>query len=301
MQRPPSKSALSLRLPPLTAIRAFEAVARLGSFSLAATELGVTDGAISKQILLLEDRIGARLFERHAGSTELTLEGREVAESVIPAFAALATGFSRLRRSDPQSSAFRLATVASLATALVPSMAAFESRHPDISLELRTSDRLVDLYREDIDLSVRYGAGDWEDLVVAPLTPFELVGVCSGTTWQTCRQDVGHLLATRRRIQIFVGDEWLEWPAVAAFEDERAPLVLEHFTVALEAVRCDLGIALLPEIIVRRDLAAGSLARFGAPVPWRHAFHSAYRPGSNKPGERDAVLAWLRAAVSADA
>ncbi|NQY13523.1 MAG: LysR family transcriptional regulator [Henriciella sp.] len=104
-----NKSILS-RLPPLNAIKAFHAACRHLNFSRAAEELGVTQGAVSKQIIALEDFVGVKLFERHSNGLELTLEGVVLKRVTLPAFDLLLSGFANFRRSAPSSSNIRIAT-----------------------------------------------------------------------------------------------------------------------------------------------------------------------------------------------
>ncbi len=149
------------RLPPLNAVRAFHAASRHLNFSRAAEELGVTQGAISKQIIALEDHVGTRLFERLPGGLLLTNEGKSLKETIIPAFDMLGSAFSRFERRPPRASNFRIATVASFASnVFVSRLDAFRDAFPQLELEIIASDRLVDLEREEIDISIRYGRGD---------------------------------------------------------------------------------------------------------------------------------------------
>lgn len=294
-------------LPPLNAVRAFEAAARHLNLSRAAEELGVTPGAVSKQVLSLEDFIGARLFERLPDGLALTLEGRELQESATPAFEMLGGAFQRFSRRPPRSSVLRLATVASFASQfLVPRLNAFERQMPDVELEILTSDRVADLAREEIDLSVRFGAGEWDGLVASELTPGELVPVCapgllsseSGITDPAA--DLSAKLASTRLIQIFPNNEWRNWAETTGTDlsDTARPFVMEHFLVALEAVIARQGVALLPEVIARGKLADGSLEQFSPAIAWHHSFYLAHLPNAERqPILRDAI-AWLQAEAS---
>ena len=167
-------------LPPLNAVRAFEAASRHLNLSRAAEELGVTQGAISKQVIALEDFIGVQLFLREPGGLQLTHEGGNLKEAIAPAFSTLAEAFSRYSRRSPRSSAIRISTVASFASQfLVPRLSRFKERFPNCELEFLTSIRLVDLSREEFDIAVRYGPGDWEGVQSEPLSGGTLTPVCS--------------------------------------------------------------------------------------------------------------------------
>ena len=290
-----------MRLPPLNAIRAFEAAARLGSIARAAAELGVTDSAVSKQIAALEEQIGRRLFERLPGGVELTLEGRDIARRVIPAFEALGDGFQRYVRTPPATQTLRVATVASFAAlCLAPALPAFVARHPEIDLEIRTADRLVDLATEDYRLAVRFGDGDWHGLVEEPLSSGDWLAVCQGTAANVARQ-AGTLLQSHRRIRTATDDAWAPLLRELGLNPATlpAPLLLEHFVVAREAVLAGAGLGLFPELLVRRDLAAGHLHEFAPPVAGQQRFFLAYQPGAERHPAFAAVRDWIRDSAAA--
>ena len=288
------------RLPPLNAVRVFEAAARRLSFARAAEELGVTQSAVSKQIALLESYIGAQLFERSATGVALTLEGRELRHSISPAFQALSESFLRFSRRTPRAKNFRLSTLASFAAQfMVPRLDDFETALPDVALEILTSDRLLDLTREEIDLSIRYGQGNWEGLIAKPLDQGVLVPVSSPTLFADSGGDVGRLLASAPRVQIFLKNEWRSWQEAGRPTpgETGPPLMLEHFLVALQAVQIGRGVALVPELLVRDLLATGTVTQFDEPVPWEHRFYAVHLPNAERrPVLRDA-LAWFLDAV----
>ncbi|TQV82250.1 LysR substrate-binding domain-containing protein [Denitrobaculum tricleocarpae] len=285
-------------LPPLNALRAFEVAARHLNFSRAAEELGVTPGAISKQILSLEDFIGARLFERLPDGLELTLEGRELKESISPAFEMLGGAFNRFSRRPPRTNVVRLATVASFASQfLVPRLDAFEKSLPDIELEILTSDRITDLAREEIDLSIRFGAGDWDGLVSCELVAGLLVPVCAPSLLDQVTGEDGCLCLDRTRlIQIFSSSEWRNWQEATGLDLPTAArsYIMEHFLVALQAVTSGQGVALLPEIIVRDALDAGRLKAFSTAIEWHQTFHLAYLPNAERQPKVRSVIEWLQ-------
>ena len=291
---------MSRQLPPLNAVRIFEAAARHLSFVKTAEELGVTQSAVSKQIASLEDFIGARLFERSPAGVMLTLEGRELQQSIAPAFEALRDGFQRFSRKAPRSRAFRLATVASFAAHfLIPRLDAFEAALPDIELEILTADRLVDLKREEVDLSIRYGAGDWDGVVSTPLDDGALLPVCGPGAFAKAGEDVEALLSSNRRIQIFLKNEWRNWERRTGLAPRETPrhYIMEHFAVAAQAVLTGDSVALLPEILVRDSIARGDMVQFSEPVPWDQSFHLAYMPNAERRTPMREVLAWLKAAA----
>ncbi len=290
-------------LPPLNAIRAFEVAARYLNFSRAAEELGVTQGAISKQVILLEDFIGAKLFERLPGGLSLTQEGIALRGSIAPAFEHLGEAFHRYHRRPPRSNVCRISTLASFASHfLVSRLTSFEETYPNIKLEILTSDRLVDLSREEVDLSVRYGPGGKGDLIESPLVKGALAPVISPKLLNDVgkEKDLKKFLTSVRRIQVFSNNEWRKWSEATGVDLNDAPhvFIIEDFVVAIEAVLAGQGAALLPEILVRKHLTNNGMALFCPDlVDWNQTYYTAHVAGADRrPVVRD-VLEWLRTEV----
>jgi LysR family glycine cleavage system transcriptional activator len=150
-------------LPPLQAIRVFEAVARHLSFTKAARELGMTQAAASYQIKLLEERIGAPLFLRRPKQIELTEPGRRLAPAVSEAFAILAQAYAAAR--GGADGLLCVTTVLTFASNwLAQHLGSFQIAHPALAVRLDTSSRLTDFAREDVDLAIRSGGGKWPGL-----------------------------------------------------------------------------------------------------------------------------------------
>ena len=291
---------MTTTLPPLNAIRVFETAARHENFARAAEELSVTQSAVSKQISILEDYIGGQLFERHKRGVSLTLEGRELKLSLAPAFEILASSFDRYSRRPPRSNKFRLATVASFASQfLVPRLPEFEAAFPDLELEILTSDRVLDLSREEVDLSVRYGAGGWQGEVSQQLTNGKLVPVCKPPGPILRGAEGASSNSPVRRIQVFSADEWKHWTPAPELQIDfiASKVVMEHFLVAVRAVVSGIGVALLPEVIVRDNLKRGEMVQFGASIDWAQAFHLVHRPNAQRFERTQRVMDWLHSAI----
>lgn len=292
-------------LPPLNAIRAFEVAARHMNFSRAAEELGVTQGAISKQVIALEDYIGMRLFERLPGGLFLTIDGNTLRDAVTPAFEILGDTFEQFSRRPPRSNICRISTVSSFATQfLVPRLQKFEKDLPHIELEILTSFRLVDLAREEIDLSIRFGAGNWDDVVSSQLVPGVLIPVCSPEYYKQSEcTNVVDFVNTARRVQIFSNDEWVQWAEVAELElaDPVKVYIMEDFFVAMKAVMEGHAIGLLPAILARPHLAEGRLRTFSdVHMDYPRTYYIVHRANAeHRPIVRD-VIAWLRREAELD-
>jgi LysR family glycine cleavage system transcriptional activator len=289
---------MTRQLPPLNAIRAFEVASRHLTLARAAEELGVTQGAISKQIIALEDFTGVQLFERTAAGLELTVAGYNLRETLTPAFAAIGEAFTRYSRRPPRALVCRISTLASFASQfLVPRLGAFEAAHPGVRLEIHTSNRLVDFSREEIDFGVRYGTGVAEGAVHTRLVDGLYIPVCHPRLLERYDGDACDLIANARRIQHSTFNEWRAWSDAAGVDLAAAGpcMVLEDYLVALKAAVTGEGVALMPEVLVRDHISRGDLVVFSpVSVESDYTFYIAQPTGGPpKPHIRD-VLNWLQ-------
>src|ERR1700681_4532805 len=167
------------RLPALNALKAFEAAARHESFTRAAEELCVTQGAVSHQVKALEEEIGVKLFNRERQRLVITQAGREYLAVIRDALDRIALGTERLVQRQ-NSGALTVSTSPDFAAKwLVNRLWRFAEAHSDINLKIAAQMHHVDFAREDVDLAVRHGDGNWPGLVAVNLCPEELFVVCS--------------------------------------------------------------------------------------------------------------------------
>ncbi len=285
-------------LPPLNSIRAFEAASRHLSFSRAAEELGVTQGAVSKHVIALEDFVGAQVFIRSSSGLSLTQEGYTLMEALRPAFAMMSDAFAHYHRRSPRSNTCRIATIASFAAQfLVPRLPEFRDRYPDIEIEFVTSVRLIDLEREEADIAVRYGLGEYKGLVAAPLVKGELAAVCAPALLQTLRPDLPGRVAGARRIQTAGYNEWRDFLEAHGVDGTQLSpaYVIEDFLVAIKAILLGQGLALLPRILVQDQVDSGELATFcDTPLAVEHTYHLAHTAASARRPFVQNVITWLR-------
>lgn len=260
---------MSMRpLPPLNAVRAFEAAARRGSFTAAAAELGVSHAAISRHVRGLEARLGVPLLLRDGRGLAPTEAGRAFAAVVADAFDRLSqgmvaiaaeTGRGRLRLSVEPAFAGRW---------LVPRLGDFRQRHPGVDIELDPTNRIVDLRAEPIDLAIRYGAGDWPGLVAEKLVRVMDYPVCAPALAPKLTQPAD------LRGQTLLHDEsartwalWLQEAGVDGIDATRGPR-FHDVALALDAAMAGQGVAMGDDVLCARDIAAGRLARlFDVAVP----------------------------------
>ncbi|KWF60780.1 transcriptional regulator GcvA [Burkholderia pseudomultivorans] len=267
---------MARRLPPLNSLRAFEAAARLGSFTLAADELCVTHGAISRHVQQLEAWLGRPLFERHNRRVELTDAGRGYLAEVGASFdrIALATAqqFGRgqqrvLRVSAPATFSLRW---------LVPKLSSFQVAHPSIEVRLSTSNEPIEKLRDKVDLIVRGGPQAVDGYVSEEFLSEVRLPVCAPKLLERTPLRTPADLAdfTLLHAATYPG-MWPEWLAAAGHANlvPRQSLTLEHFYLTLQGALDGLGVAMGPIALVADDIAEGRLVQpFSEPAlpPWRY-------------------------------
>jgi len=166
------------RLPPLPAIRVFEAAARLGNFTRAAEELGMTQAAVSYQMKLLEERLGAPLFRRDGRRVALTEAGARAAPQVSRAFDAIDAAFARVRAEEE--GLLVISTSNTFANAwLAWRLGSFQMGHPEMAVRLDTSDAMVDLESGEVDCAIRAGRGEWTGVAADLLLPIDFTPMVS--------------------------------------------------------------------------------------------------------------------------
>ena len=170
---------MTARLAHLNALRAFEATARLGSYVRAADELAVTAAAVGQQVRMLEEHFGSALFERQGKKLVLTEAARAVLPDIKDAFDRLAQAANRLRETRHADLVTITLPRSFTAKWLIPRIEAFSMAHPEVDLRLDTTDRLVDLLRENVTLGIRYGSGRYPGLDATLLMADEVFPVCS--------------------------------------------------------------------------------------------------------------------------
>ncbi|MBI1415640.1 MAG: transcriptional regulator GcvA [Limimaricola sp.] len=258
-------------LPSLNALRTFEVVARMNSFTKAAAELNVTQGAASRMVRSLEEFFDMPLFHRRSRQIELTDEGRYLAELVTDALNQLEAGTAELLETRAGSGTLSIGMLPTFGTCwLIPRLSSFQQAHPEITVNLRTSDGPLDFAREKVDVAVRFGYGNWPDAIAEPIMSEELVVVCSPRIMDGPYPltDYSDLARHKLIIHSTRPEAWEHW-FLATGTDSSAMqwgLRLEHFFMVLQAAISGLGVALLPTFLVRNDIRAGNLH---APFPIR--------------------------------
>lgn len=283
------------RLPPLSAIRAFEAAARHESFKRAAAELGVTPTAISHQVRALEAHTGLALFERRARKVVLTPAGAELHPVLRDGFDAFDAVFERLTRTPVRRHVTISATVAFTARWLVPRVAAFQRLHPDIDLQLQASDEVGDLSRNGVDLAIRYGRGPYPGFAAEVLFADTFAPVANPLLNVTAPDALGSvpLIAFQWRRPHPANPTWERWFEAAGLRAPPGPaLVFSDESHAIQSAVAGQGIALVSLALVADELAAGRLVQPFDPTLPGHVHHLLMQ--TDDPATQ-AAAAWLRA------
>ena len=272
---------MSRRLPPLNAARAFEAAARHLSFTKAAGELNVTQAAISHQVKLLEETLGVALFRRLNRRLLLTDAGQAYLPPLRDALDAIAAATERLR-SGGETGPLKVTTLHSFAVKwLLPRLPSFQQRHPEIDVMVSSGHDLVDLARDDFDLALRYGKGDYPTLHVDFLMDEVIIPVCSPSLVEgdpPLREpaDLRHHTLLHDLVRGTPEDsDWVYWLEYAGVTDVDAArgLRFSDANMAIQAAIAGQGVALTRRAIAQDDLEAGLLVQpFGPTLatPWQY-------------------------------
>lgn len=255
---------MARRLPSLNALKAFEAAARHGSFTKAAEELHVTQGAVSHQVKALELELGLKLFRRERQRLAIADAGRSYLEVVRDAFDRLSFGTEHLLQR--QSAGVLTVSVSPNFAAkwLVHRLGRFAEAHPGIDLRVSAAVHHVDFAREDIDLAIRHGDGQWPGLHVTRLCAEELFPVCSPKLVRG-RHALRAPADLRHHTLLHVDDrrDWGKWLAEAdvADADPARGLVFNQASMAIDAAVGGQGVALARTALAAWDMLAGRLVR----------------------------------------
>ena len=288
------------RLPPLTALRAFEAAGRHANFVRAGEELSVTPAAISQQVRSLERFLGVRLFTRHARGVELTVAGAEYARSLGLLLDQLALATERALRTEEPGRLTIATTPAFAARWLMPRLAGFLERHPQFDVRLSTSNAIADFARQDIDVAVRYGCGRWPGLKAQPLLAAELFPVCSPSFRQGSQPLRSPLDLRPRALLRLTADEWPKWLEAAGLPGRKAAgPEFSDAGLLTQAAAAGQGVALGQSVIVADDLAAGRLIEpFKLRVPSGLSYYLVAPPEKFLLRKVAAFRRWLRREVA---
>jgi LysR family glycine cleavage system transcriptional activator len=296
---------MSRRLIHLNGVRAFEAVARHMSFARAAEELGVTPAAVSQQVKTLEDYLGVKLFARTKRAIFLTDTAQAMLPEVREGFDLVAAGLSHARAQRGRRSLVVSVTPSVAAKWLMPRLERFLARHPDVDIRLDTTTRRVDLAREDVDIALRYGDGEYPGLEVVALMTEQVFPVCSpallaGKHPLRAVEDLRHhtLIHDASMPKGSAFPSWAGWLKAAGAPgiDTSRGLEVNASMLAIQAALDGQGVALGRSVLVADDLASGRLVRPFAPaVPLRFGYYAVHRKDLPRESRVLVFRKWLSA------
>jgi LysR family glycine cleavage system transcriptional activator len=284
---------MALHMPPMQALRAFEAAARMGSLTKAASALNLTHGAISHQIKALEAMLGVRLIERAGRGVRVTDDGARLAGRIRSALADIADALREAsERSNPRQ--LRVSVTASFAARwLLPRLGSFIRRHPDVDLDVRASNALVDFQRDDADVAIRYGYGGWPDVKSEELVRDVFFPVCSPRLPNLPRTPADLARHTLLRSEDEWWKPWFEAVGLDWAEPVRGP-IFNDSSLMLQAAGDVQGIALARASLIGNDIRNGLLMRlFDIDVAGPRRYYLVYPPRLADSPKLALFRAWL--------
>ncbi len=288
------------RLPPLNAVRAFEAAARRGNFNQAAEELSVTPSAISHQVRALEEFFGTKLFRRSGRNVVLTPKARDFLRSVTQALDQINAASQRMMR-RPEGNLLNIAVAPTFATGwLVPRMSEFQVDHPELEIRMCTTMSFADFANSDIDLSINYSAGEFpQGLASVRIMAEHCVPVCAPRYLEDHElrtpDDIRNCTLLHALPRIGQWRNWLEVAGVTGVDAERGPK-FQSTPLALEAAKSGLGVAIANLEFVEDHVRQGSLvAPFQVEVPSESGYYLVYPMDHADEPKIEAFREWLLA------
>lgn len=293
------------QIPPLSAVRVFEAAARHQNFTSAAEELGMTQAAVSYQVKLLEERLGVPLFRREKRRVLLTEAGARALPQVSRAFDTLDAAFANIRAEDE--GVLTISTTSTFAnTWLAWRLGGFQMAHPDMAVRMRSDDELIDFAADDVDVAIRAGLGDWEGLHRDLLLDVDFTPMCSPAF---LKAQGGEITPADLLSLPLIGPQdpwWPHWLREAGID---APDVVSRGGIRLDsqaneghAAMAGQGIAMLTPFFWRNDLAEGRLVQLFDQVSTRgYGYWLVYPDHRGRVPKISRFRQWLIAEIKKDA
>jgi LysR family glycine cleavage system transcriptional activator len=288
----------------MSAVRVFEAAARHQSFTRAAEELGMTQAAVSYQIKMLEDRIGAPLFNRLPRQVTLTAKGRQLAPAVTEAFETLRNAFAGVEAMVQ--SVLSISTLTTFASNwLVPRLGRFQQLHPNIAVQINVSGQVVEFGQTDFDLAIRSGNGDWPGVEAHLLFPNLFTPVCSPELIRgVTLKEPSDIL----RFPIISPNDpwWQDWFLAAGVQDFDPSQRPDNYLGAQQfegmAAMAGQGFALINPYFFPGDLATGRLVQpFDLLATSERGYWLVYPKARRRSAKIEAFRDWVLSEVAGDA
>ena len=286
----------NVRLPALSGLLAFEAVARHASFSKAADELSVTQSAVSHRIAQLESRLGVSLLLRVGHLVSLTSHGGDLLPHVREGLDCLRHGVGKV--AGRRRTTVRLSLAPAIASNwLIQRLGSFQRRHPDISLDIVVTSRNLNIRAGEADVAIRFGRGHWEGVDAEELIPVRIFPVCSPAyhkahPWLNQPSDL--VRATLLRQSMI---PWRPWFAAAGLdlpEPQDGPSFSE-VSLLIDAAEHSQGVGLVLSALVEQQVLEGTLVRlFDVEQRSDRAYYLVTATGPARLAEVETLVAWLR-------
>lgn len=300
--RQPKRNGRQRRLPPLNLFRAFDSASRHLSFTLAAEELLVTQSAVSQQIRQLEDFLDVRLFRRLSRGLELTHEGTALAGAVSEALNMIARACGKLADPDAPVILSVNATPAFASKWLAPRLKDFMDRHETIRVTLLSSADPVNFNRQDIDVAIRWGAGDWDGAHADLIAPCPVLAVCSPALLPGGSSGLSlESLHRNTLLQVIHQPHWAAW---AEAQDRKSmsfagTLYFGDAGLMIDAAISGQGVCFAPLMLVDSDLKLGRLVAVpGTEIALGENFYLLCSPDMRDKTKISAFRDWLIASAA---
>ncbi|MFT4439067.1 LysR substrate-binding domain-containing protein [Caballeronia sp. 15715] len=292
-------STYSKRLPPLSTITAFEASARLMSFTRAGEELSLSQGAVSRQVKTLEDRMKVSLFNRRHKEIQLTRAGAIFQQSVQQSLDAMRRAVAVIEKLDQET--ITVAATPSLASFwLMPAIMDFHTEHPNVDIRVVARNTQVDLWREPIDLAIQTGDGHWANVVSFKLFEEVLFPVCGAQYLENRSLDSIHDLQASDLIELdedtsvySTWDGWFELAGLRTGSMKKA-LTFSNYDLTYRAACSGKGIALAKSHLVPKEARGTNLVRpIDISLKTGMSEYVAYSACEELSASAQAFLSWL--------
>ena len=287
------------KLPSLTGLNTFDACARHGSLTQAARELGVTLGAVSRQVKNLESELESILFRRHYRGVELTADGMELHQVLSNSFRDIGALCQIFKSRGKSSDVTIAATTAFASLWLMPRLGSFWSEYPEITLNHSISDNPVDAGYLNADIRIRYGTGKWDGEVASKLFDDVIYPVCSRQFAQQHEMSKPEQLITMPLLRLDSLDPaWTDWQSWLAKWNLKLPGTnfrrFNNYVVALQAAEENHGVALGWHSLVDPLIQRGKLQRLGKlEIPAAGSFYITWQANRALPKEAELLRKWL--------
>ena len=295
---------MSKRLPPLNSLRAFEASARLLSFTKAASELFVTQAAVSHQIKTLETHLGLKLFMRKSRSLLLTEEGQSYFLDIKEVFIALQKATEKLLANGAKGT-ITVCLQPSLAIQwLVPRLNDFNKLHPDIDVRIKADDRDEDTLADDVDIAFYYGRGNWTGVDAKKIMVGYLQAVCSPQLLKGPAENISMAeLQQHTLIHDSSRQAWQRWFKTLGVKNSKVDQgpIFSHSALVLQSAIHGQGVALINNILAQPEIDAGRLiVPFEQVLDNQDAFYIACRENQIERARITPFKEWVIATVKAE-